>query len=172
MNFLTVPRTIYAFFLALIVSFFLAYLEIQVEGTQGWARNLPTWRKNVKGFQFTGYHLSLWIFILLLAHLPFVFVPWSLRAECFILSFYVLILLLEDCLWFLMNDQFCGNDDWRNPKLGPVPMFFFIGAFFVLLMALGSRSLGWFISCLVLLLGCLISFPFQVKSCPTTPSPR
>jgi hypothetical protein len=32
--------------------------------------------------------------------------------------------------------------------------------------------LGWFISCLVLLFGCLISFPFQVKSCPTTPSPR
>lgn len=172
MNFLTVPRTIYAFFLAIIVSFFLAYLEIQVEGTQGWARNLPTWRKNVKGFQFTGYHLSLWIFILLLVHIPFVFIPWNIQIESFILSFFVLILLMEDSLWFLMNTKFCGKDDWRNPKLGPIPIFFFIGAFFVLFTALGSGSLGWFIGCLVLLLFCLISFPFQVKSCPTTPSTR
>jgi hypothetical protein len=153
----------------------LAYLEIQIEGKHGWATQLPTWRYNASGFVLTGYHLSLWAFILLILHLPFIFVSWKPSLECFILSFFVLLLLVEDALWFFLNRGFCGKDPWRDPKFATIPIFYFMGGVVVLLLALCSRSLPWMITALILLAAVIASSPFQIQKCtgqlPAYPPP-
>ncbi|MBI4036842.1 hypothetical protein HY385_00245, partial [Candidatus Daviesbacteria bacterium] len=69
---------IYLFLMATV----LAILEIQIEGKHGWAKNLPTWRpksqsffvklysKMMSGKEMTGYHLSMFSFVVLIFHLP------------------------------------------------------------------------------------------------------
>lgn len=88
-----------------------ALLEIQIEGENGWAGKLPTWRFiiNVKYFwqnEITGYHVFLMIFIILLLHTPFLYVPWSIFLEMQIVAFYLLVNTLEDFLWFILNPAF------------------------------------------------------------------
>jgi hypothetical protein len=92
-----------------------ALLEIQIEGSSGWASALPTWRMQnrwtrlVMGSRaLTGYHLYVHLFVLLLLHLPFALglaAP-TLAAEARILAFLVLFWILEDFLWFVFNPEF------------------------------------------------------------------
>jgi hypothetical protein len=93
----------------------MAKLEVQIEGAQGWARGLPTWRINnlfTRIFfghrPLTGYHFFLHILIALLVHAPFGlgFLPFSLPAELRIISFIILFWLIEDWLWFVVNPAF------------------------------------------------------------------
>ena len=67
-----------------LIGFFLAILEIQMEGEHGWAAKLPTWRakpgskidkifkKIASQKELTGYHTALMIFLLLFMHWPFI----------------------------------------------------------------------------------------------------
>jgi hypothetical protein len=151
----------------LLLAFLFAYLEIQIEGTKGWAVSLPTWRRRWLGMEWTGYHLAVWGFLLLFAHFPFVLFPWTGKGEAFVLSFLVLLLLIEDCLWFFLNRRFCGDDRWRRPKLGGlVPYFYFICAFLVLVFSFLTGDQPWIIASVVLLLVALASYPFQLTRRP------
>lgn len=104
------------FFLYLIIlSICLAKLEIQIEGSGGWAGNLPTWkvRNRISSLflgikPFTGYHLFLHLTILLLSHLYFAieFKPPSFYSELRILAFLIYLWVVEDFLWFLLNPAF------------------------------------------------------------------
>jgi hypothetical protein len=89
-----------------------ALLEIQIEGDRGWAAGLPTWRienrwtrRILGGRPLTGYHVYFHLLVLLFSHLPYalslVRVSWP--AELRILSFVVLLWVLEDFLWFVLN---------------------------------------------------------------------
>jgi hypothetical protein len=127
---------IYYFVLAILVSTIFALLEIQIEGKNGWAKELPTWRfykpwfKNIPGANkpLTGYHFYLWIFIFLLPHIIYLTTPFSLQTELLIISFVLLVLRLEDFLWFVLNPAFGlskfkkGSIHWHNDWLGPVPV--------------------------------------------------
>lgn len=102
------------FIFLFLTSFSFAKLEIEIEGRNGWAENLPTWKlpkdnwlnKILGGRTITGYHLWTHIYILLLAHLVFSFVPFSWNIEFKILSFLILFWVLEDFLWFVLNPSF------------------------------------------------------------------
>jgi hypothetical protein len=162
---ISIKQSLIAVVFVILLSIILGYLEIQIEGKYGWAKNLPTWSYNMKGFVWTGYHISLWLFLILIVHIPFIFCKWTRVKECFVLSFLVLILLMEDAFWFLLNKNFCGDDHWRQPKFGIFPRFFFIGVFFILFISLFTRSVSWMLSCLILCILMTCSFPFQVKKC-------
>ncbi len=108
-------QTIYIFLLAII----LAFIEIQIEGPEGWVANLPVWRPKAGSRTerlarwlkikkpLTGYHLGLLLFLFVLIHLPFVFgAVWSWSAEFKILAFYAFWLFIEDFLWFVLNPHF------------------------------------------------------------------
>ena len=101
------------FFLYVIIgAFFLAKLEINIEGKYGWAEKLPAWRKVIKtgifkGYTFTGYHFYMFVcFLPLLFHLPFLFFPWSPAVEAKIIAAYFLMTGLEDILWFAFNPDY------------------------------------------------------------------
>ena len=62
----------------LLLGFFFANVEIQIEGSAGWAANLPTWRIEKHwlldlfwgGRAMTGYHAWVFPFVALFFHLP------------------------------------------------------------------------------------------------------
>jgi len=101
----------------------LALLEIEIEGGDGWAKNLPTkkikfWWTKKSGKEITGYHLILNIFLLLFMHLPLIFEKrFSLELEILIIAQYLFFIVYWDYLWFILNPKF----RLKNFKKGGVP---------------------------------------------------
>lgn len=104
------------FVIGLLVSAYLfALVEIQIEGREGWAAGLPTWRIDNKFTRLlngnrplTGYHVYLHLFVLSMLHSPFALglaVP-SWRAEARIFAFLILFWTVEDFLWFVANPAY------------------------------------------------------------------
>ena len=92
-----------------------AMVEINIEGANGWASSLPTWRIHNKWTKLiygnrplTGYHLWLQLFVLLMAHLPFALFlwSWSWMQELRIMGFVILFYIVEDFMWFVLNPAF------------------------------------------------------------------
>jgi hypothetical protein len=99
----------------LLSALFFAKLEVEIEGRQGWATGLPTWRVDnhflldlfFGGRSLTGYHVWSFVLFLFLFHMPFLFCEsWSVRAELNVLGGYFLFWVVEDLLWFVMNPNF------------------------------------------------------------------
>ena len=104
----------------------LARVEIEIEGPDGWAVNLPTWRWGpewwlnlTNGKEVTGYHLWLTLFLIGVFHLPLVFAGFSreLWAKC--LSSYLLIAAAWDLQWFAWNPAW----GLRKFRATPIPWF-------------------------------------------------
>lgn len=161
MNIIT--TNIYLFIIATV----LAILEIQVEGKYGWAKNLPTWRPHnskwyvkfyaivMGGREFTGYHLAMFSFVLLMFHLPFIFgFPLTLVNWLKMISFYFLFSTLWDFLWFVLNphyplNRFKKEHVYWYPKwfLGlPFDYYTALVASFVVLIPIAVKDfsiIGW-----------------------------
>ncbi len=99
----------------MLLGFFFAQVEIQIEGANGWAANLPTWRIEHHwlldifwgGRAMTGYHAWVFPFVAMLFHFPLVFSgQWSLRAECRTIACLMLFWTTEDFLWFVCNPAY------------------------------------------------------------------
>ncbi len=92
-----------------------AILEIQIEGPDGWAARLPTWRVDNRwtrllwdGKPLTGYHVSMLLFVAALAHLVYVVDPRAPfgQTELRVAAFLILLFVLEDWLWFVLNPAY------------------------------------------------------------------
>ena len=134
--------------MVLVLAFFLANLEIQIEGAAGWAAKLPTWRIPHNqwldifwgGRELTGYHA--WIFpcVALFFHFPIIlFGRWSWRIEARLLACILLFWVCEDFLWFVLNPAFglarfdATNIPWHVHWWGPAPADYWV---FLLLAAI------------------------------------
>ncbi len=97
----------------------LAAFEIQIEGKDGWAAKLPTWRpgKNkwysriysliMGGKEMTGYHLLVFGFVLIFLHYPyFTGQNWNYFSELGTLALFFLIVITWDFLWFVLNPYY------------------------------------------------------------------
>lgn len=98
-----------------LLAFFFAQTEIQIEGDAGWAANLPTWRIEQHwlldlfwgGRAMTGYHAWVFPFIAMFFHFPLFFAGhWSWRAECRVIACIMLFWIVEDFLWFVLNPAY------------------------------------------------------------------
>jgi|GEM_PF-1259855 len=132
-----------------------ALFEIQIEGKNGWARALPTWRyappwyrKLSNGKELTGYHLYLAMMQLLLLHFPFIFsAQWNVATECLLLSFFFLFVPFWDFLWFVLNPAFGWkkfapkNIWWFTKWIGPFPMDYYFCLFISAALAIISQAL-------------------------------
>lgn len=96
----------------LLLAFFFAKVEVHIEGPNGWAANLPTWRIEQHilldlfwgGRAMTGYHAWVFSCIALFFHLPPVFSgEWSWHGEARVLASLMLFWVSEDFLWFVIN---------------------------------------------------------------------
>ncbi|MDO8424488.1 MAG: hypothetical protein Q7S70_00930 [bacterium] len=119
-------QILYLFFFALL----LAALEVQIEGKDGWAANLPTWRPQSSkwysrlykritwGKDLTGYHLLVLLLVLSFLHFPYaVSGNWSWSSELATLSFLFLVIVVEDFLWFVINPDY-GLSRFRKEFIG------------------------------------------------------
>lgn len=133
-------RNLYLYLLMVV----LAIVEIQIEGQDGWAAKLPTWRprgdnwynrfyqKVMSGKELTGYHLSVFIFVLMILHLPFVSsFTWRWWRELEVISIFFLFLVFWDFLWFVLNPHYglkrfrAVEIWWHNQWLGPWPLDYY-----------------------------------------------
>lgn len=99
----------------LLLSFFFAKVEIQIEGGAGWAAGLPTWKVDQHwlldifwgGRPMTGYHAWVFSFMFLVFHLGMlVHGKWSLKQEARILGSLMIFWIVEDFLWFVLNPYY------------------------------------------------------------------
>jgi len=103
----------------LVLAYFFARVEVEIEGDAGWAANLPTWRIEDHplldifwgGRAMTGYHLWMFSFIGLIFHFPLFFMgAWSWQLEARAAACVMLFWIAEDFLWFIVNPAF----GWRR----------------------------------------------------------
>lgn len=103
------------FLFALLTATLFALTEIQIEGVQGWAASLPTWRVENRwtrllygGKPLTGYHFYVLLFVCAMLHLPLAlsFTTFSWAVELRLLAFMIFFWILEDFLWFVLNPAF------------------------------------------------------------------
>jgi len=96
--------------------FVLAYLhalwETEIEGKDGWAKNLPTWRisnpykKTFNGKDITGYHTFMVLIFTLFFHSYFLYNSWSFGRELICIGTMLIYLIVEDFLWFIVNPYY------------------------------------------------------------------
>ena len=98
-----------------LLAYFFAMAEIHIEGTGGWAENLPTWRIEEHklldifwgGRAMTGYHAWVFPFIALFFHFPLLFMAqWSWPLEARVAACIMVFWIVEDFLWFIINPGF------------------------------------------------------------------
>jgi hypothetical protein len=145
----------YGMFLFLVATL-LALLEVQIEGQNGWARALPTWRAEgalVKaitgGRPITGYHVYLWFLLLAFLHTPLLFVRVTRELEARLLSWFLLLTVSWDFLWFVWNPSFGlsrfhpDNIWWYSRWVLGFPVDYYVGlglSLLVYLAGAGSRD--------------------------------
>ena len=137
----------------LLLAFFHAKQETEIEGKAGWARHLPTFRINIFitklliGKEITGYHIYMLLMFLVIFHLPLFFIPFTWRNESTIMGLMSIYWVIEDFLFFIVNPHFrlknfckskiCWHKRWCLWDLIPVSYVYgvFIG---ILLLILGG----------------------------------
>ena len=123
-----------------LVATLLALLEVQIEGAEGWARALPTWRvegaliKAITGGRpITGYHVYLWLLLLALLHTPILFTKITRELEARLLGWFLLLTVSWDFLWFLWNPSFGlskfrpDNIWWYSRWILGIPIDYYVG---------------------------------------------
>ncbi len=140
---------IISFFWTTVIAFLLAKVEINIEGRNGWAKELPTWRihNGITDFLFsgaplTGYHFWMFFMIFVLFHYPyFLGQPWNMGIELQLLGLFFYFLIVEDFIWFILNPAYGlkkfnkTHITWHKKWVGMVPLgyvkAYFIGTFFL-----------------------------------------
>jgi hypothetical protein len=123
-----------------VLGWLLAMVEVHVEGPNGWAEDLPTWRlepawllRLTNGKPVTGYHIFLVGFLLAVYHLPLLFVGFSRAVEAEVISLYLLMAVCWDFQWFVWNPhwglrRFLNERVyWLPRRLLRIPIEYYVG---------------------------------------------
>lgn len=154
----SVGRTLVYLAWVLVMAFFFAKVEIQIEGGAGWAASLPTWRIEHSlwldifwgGRPMTGYHAWVFSFMALAFLSPLAFNGrWTLRDLGLALAGLSLFWVCEDGLWFLLNPAYGwerfnpAGIAWHKRWLWGLPVDYWSGLVVTaVLLALRHRRRG------------------------------
>ena len=120
----TLPGTLLLFGYALLF----ALVEIEIEGKDGWAMNLPTWFRRkpfyarvyamlLSGKPLTGYHAVMFFIPFVSFHVGLAFgQPWSWGLEARMVASYLVWNVTWDFLWFVLNPHF----GWARFRKGQI----------------------------------------------------
>ena len=109
-------RDVTIFFVIQVAMALFAFAEAYMEGPNGWKWNPKWWRINLPGgFTLNSYHVFVFggMFPLFLS-LPLVMYGWDRHVFLVLLFSYVVGIILEDFLWFVVNPDYPFRK-W-NPK--------------------------------------------------------
>jgi hypothetical protein len=115
-----------------LVAYMWAKMEIEIEGRDGWAAKLPTWKieKHILldifmgGRPLTGYHAWAFTFVFTAFHLPFFWAgAWNWRGECHVEAATLVFWVIEDFLWFVLNphygwSRYHQKEIWWHTNIG------------------------------------------------------
>ena len=159
MGFDLFTQTIFLFVFCLV----LAAYETQIEGAFGWAQNLPTWRpsptnliarlyrKLMGGREMTLYHVLVFTLVVIFMHYPyFAGKAWSFSSELTTLSFFFLVVVIWDFLWFVVNPRYDFGQFWGQHVLWHKKWFWHMPtdywfALIVSALLYARFSLKWFL---------------------------
>ena len=126
----------------------LAWLEVQIEGPHGWAKNLPTWRDHppwttannlffaccarcsrgaTAADRLTGYHAAMTSFLFVMSGMPLALTEPSWRLFSLCLGYFLTMTVVWDFLWFVCNPAFGihrfrpQHIAWHPRWWGPMP---------------------------------------------------
>lgn len=137
-----------------VLAFFFANVEIQIEGGAGWAESLPVtfritehWLLDLfwGGRPLTGYHAWVFSFMALAFHLPLVmFWRWTPKLEARVVGSLCFFWIVEDALWFVLNPAF----GWARltPEHVPWHVNWFLGVVptdYVTFTLVGLALIAW-----------------------------
>ena len=126
----------------LLMAFFFANAEIQIEGGAGWAASLPTWRIEKHwlldifwgGRAMTGYHAWVFSFMALAFFAPLAFNARADRGDAMLaLAGLIVFWVAEDFLWFLLNPAYGwarfdpAHATWHKHWMAAAPADYWIG---------------------------------------------
>lgn len=102
------------FVFLIIISYIAARLEINIEGKDGWALNLPTWKIKNRWTKWlygelplTGYHVWFMAFVFIFLQFPFFTgIKWSLSLELKYMALFSFFWMIEDFFWFVLNPSY------------------------------------------------------------------
>lgn len=139
-----------------VLSYFFANVEIAIEGSAGWAANLPTWRIEKHwlldifwgGRAMTGYHAWVFPFIAIFFHSSYAITRrFSWFYEMLILASLIYFWLAEDFLWFVINPAFTISKfspefiPWHKHWIVFAPTDYWVGSFLIgMLLYFASRK--------------------------------
>lgn len=95
-----------------VFTIFYSLFEIEIEGKNGWAKCLPTWRitipyqKTFNGKAITGYHTFMILIWTMFFHSYFLYNSWSFGKELICVGMMLIYLIVEDFLWFVLNPYY------------------------------------------------------------------
>ncbi len=128
--------------------------ETQIEGKDGWARKLPTFRLNIFitklliGKPITGYHIFMLAMFITIFHGVYIFIPWSPFVEAQVWGWLFIYFILEDFLWFVFNKHYGikkfkeGKIPWHKRWLWKLPISYWtFGIAGVGLLCYGIRGM-------------------------------
>ena len=147
-----------------LIAFFLALLEIEVEGCRGWAEDIPTPKLIDTKRSLTLYHVYLFCFVLIIMCAVFFIRSYDFTFFDFlyILALTIMVMFLEDIYWFMLNPCYGFKklgQSWWHAKLGPIPIVYVVLPVIATLLAWGSGYIETFGRSLVtLLIGTAIIF--------------
>ena len=142
----------------------LAILEIQIEGANGWAKNLPTWRpspghpvakiyaKMMSGKELTGYHTAMFGLVFLIFNLPYFFgLTFTLEHWLKTLTFFFIFIALWDFLWFVFNPfhplkNFAKENPNHKSFLFGMPLDYYYALTISAVIALLGGFLSWWLA--------------------------
>ena len=149
------PRRLHAVILiaaVIVLGCWFGMVEVQIEGPDGWASKLPTWRIEkgwaldlfLGGRALTGYHAWVFTFMALIFHLPCALLAqWSWRIEARIIGCIALFWIVEDFAWFIENPAFgfakfdAAHAWWHKHWLLGAPVDYWI------YLAVGGALIAW-----------------------------
>ena len=136
----------------ILLAFFFAQVEIQIEGANGWAAGLPTWRIEKHhlldlfwgGRPMTGYHAWIFSFMFLAFLFPIVTGgQFSKRLAARCMGGLMLFWIMEDFLWFVLNPAF--GFEKLTPRFVPWHHHWFLGlpVDYYLFLVIGALLVGY-----------------------------
>ena len=132
---------------SVIAAFVVAKLEIQIEGKNGWAEHLPTYKFSnplshliMGNTPMTGYHVWLNATFVTFIHFPFfVGLAWTLPLELRFFGIFFFGAVLEDFFWFIFNPRYglrkfnAEHAPWHR-WIGGLPMLYYIYLFLAIVL--------------------------------------
>jgi hypothetical protein len=131
-----------------------AKMERTIESDEGgWGKNLPCKKIEhpililIIGKHIMQYHLWMLILFILIFHIPFIFIDWSIKKELIVLGLYCLYWVIEDFMWFVESKDygimklFKKECEWHKRYTAGLPRSYFYG----LIMGFLLLIIGYFL---------------------------